>query len=300
MVTRNKPLQNRPLPASVRPSEEEGKVFARTEPEVDLFIVHDERIKDAPAGNIPSDVSKESPRETEYTLQKILFENKIAELAARVAHELNNPLATVLVYVQLLLARGNLDEINREGLETIYGEAQRANTITTDLLYFARREKAEKQLISIQEVIQKSLELHILHLRANNIELVVKLQPDIPRTMADPHQMQKVFANIITNAEQAMTEAQGKGRLYIKAQVVDEIIRIAFEDNGPGIKSSNLKNIFDPFFTTREMGLGLGLSICCAILEGHGGWIYAMNRPEKGATFAVELPIVAQPEPILG
>lgn len=293
MVTRNKPLQNRPLPTSVRPSEKESRPIAPTEPEVDLFIVHDERIKNAPAGNIPSGISKKPPRETEYTLQKILFENKIAELAARVAHELNNPLATVLVYVQLLLARGNLDEITKEGLETMYKEAQRANTITTDLLSFARREKAEKQLISIQEVIQKSLELHILHLRANNIELVVKLQPDIPGTMADPHQMQQVFANIITNAEQAMTEAHGKGRLYIKAQVADEIIRITFEDNGPGIPQRNLKSIFDPFFTTREVGLGLGLSICCAILESHGGSIYAMNRPQKGSTFVVELPIVA-------
>ena len=293
MVTRNKPLQNRPLPASVRPSEEERKVFARTEPEVDLFIVHDERIKDAPAGNTPSDVSKESPRETEYTLQKILFENKIAELAARVAHELNNPLATVLVYVQLLLARGNVDEMTKEGLETIYREAQRASAINADLLSFARRGKPEKELISIQEVVQRSLEVHIPHLRANNIELVVKLQPDIPKTMADAHQMQKVFANIITNAEQSMTEAHGKGKLYIKAQVADGIIRITFEDNGPGIKPNNLKNIFDPFFTTREMGLGLGLSICCAILESHGGYIYAMNKPGQGATFVVELPIVA-------
>ena len=293
MVTRNKPLQNRPLPASVRPSEEEGKVFVRTEPEVDLFIVHDERIKDAPAVNILSEVSKEPPRETEYTLQKILFENKVAELASRVAHELNNPVATVLVYVQLLLARGNVDEITKEGLETIYREAQRANAITADLLSFARRGKPDRELISIQEVIQRSLELYIPRLRANNIELVVKLQPDIPRTMADTHQMQKVFANIIINAEQAMTEAHGKGRLYIKAQVAGEIIRITFEDNGPGIKPSNIKNIFDPFFTTRETGLGLGLSICCAILEGHGGCIYAMNRPGQGATFVVELPIVA-------
>jgi len=293
MVTRNKPLQNRPLPASVRPSEEEGKVFVRTEPEVDLFIVHDERIKDAPAVNILSEVSKEPPRETEYTLQKILFENKVAELASRVAHELNNPVATVLVYVQLLLARGNVDEITKEGLETIYREAQRANAITADLLSFARRGKPDRELISIQEVIQRSLELYIPRLRANNIELVVKLQPDIPRTMADTHQMQKVFANIIINAEQAMTEAHGKGRLYIKAQVADEIIRITFEDNGPGIKPSNIKNIFDPFFTTRETGLGLGLSICCAIIEGHGGCIYAMNRPGQGATFVVELPIVA-------
>jgi len=293
MVTRNKPLQNRPLPASVRPSEEERKLFAPTEPEVDLFIVHDERIKDAPAGNIPSDVSKESPRETEYTLQKILFENKIAELAARVAHELNNPIATVLVYVQLLLARGNVDEITKEGLETIYREAQRASAITAALLSFARRGKPERALISIQEVIQRSLELYIPRLRANNIELVVKLQPDIPRTMADPHQMQKVFANIIINAEQAMIEAHGKGKLYIKAQVVGEIIRITFDDDGPGIPQHNFKSIFDPFFTTRETGLGLGLSICCAILESHGGCIYAMNKLGQGATFGVEIPIVA-------
>ena len=293
MVTRNKPLQNRPLPASVRPSQEEHKVFACIEPEVDLFIVHDERIKDTPAGNIPSEVSKESPRETESTLQKILFENKIVELTSRVARELNNPVATVLVYAQLLLTRGNVDEITKEGLETIYREAQRANVITADLLSFARRGKPERTLISIQEVIQRSLELYIPRLRANNIELVVKLQPDIPSIMADPHQMQKVFVNIITNAEQAMTETHGKGRLYIKAQVADKIIRITFEDNGPGIKPSNLKNIFDPFFTTRETGLGLGLSICCAILEGHGGCISAMNRPGQGAAFVVELPIVA-------
>jgi two-component system NtrC family sensor kinase len=293
VVTRNKPLQNRPLPASARPSEEERKVFASTEPEVDLFIVHDERIKDAPAGNIPSDGSKESPRETEYTLQKILFENKIAELAARVAHELNNPIATVLVYVQLLLARGNVDEITKQGLETIYREAQRASAITAALLSFARRGKPEREFISIQEVIQRSLELYIPRLRANNIELVVKLQPDIPRTMADPHQMQKVFANIIINAEQAMIEAHGKGKLYIKAQVVGEIIRITFDDDGPGIPQHNFKSIFDPFFTTRETGLGLGLSICCTILESHGGCIYAMNKPGQGATFGVEIPIVA-------
>jgi len=286
MVTRNKPMQNK---THVRLPEER-------EPSVDLFIVHDERIENANTAsplNTLSDIAKEQPRETEYTLQKILFENRIAELASRVAHELNNPLATVLVYVQLLLARGNIDEITKEGLGTIYREAQRASAITADLLCFARRGKPEKQLISIQEVIQRSLELHIPHLKANNIEVVVKLQPDIPKTMADPYQMQQVFANIIANAEQAMTEAHGKGRLHIKAQVADELIRITFDDDGPGIPRHNLKSIFDPFFTTRGTGLGLGLSICCAILEGHGGCIYATNRPERGATFVVELPIIA-------
>ena len=289
MVTRSKSTHNRPLPTHV-------KLPEQMEPSVDMFIVHDERIEgaaSAPISKTPSDISKESSREAEDEYRNILLHNKITELSARIAHELNNPLGTILVYVQLLLARGNLDESTRECLQTIYQEAQRADAISTELLSFARRGKPEKSLISIQEVIQKSLELLIHRLRGSNIEVVVKLQPDMPKTMADPHQMQRVFTNIITNAEQAMTEAHGKGRLHIKAQVADKIIRITFDDDGPGIKPKDLKNIFDPFFSTKEAGLGLGLSRCCAILESHGGCIYAMNRPEKGATFVVELPIVA-------
>lgn len=289
MVTRSKSMQNRPLPTNVELPEQ-------TEPSVDMFIVHDERIEgaaSAPISKTPSDISQEQSREAEDEYRNILLRNKITGLSARIAHELNNPLGTILVYVQLLLARGALDVSSRECLQTIYQEAQRADAISTELLSFARRGKPEKSLVSIQEVVQKSLELLIHRLRNSNIEVVVKLQPDMPKTMADPYQMQRVFTNIITNAEQAMTEAHGKGRLHIKGQVVGEIIRITFADDGPGIPQHNLKSIFDPFFSTREFGLGLGLSICCAILEGHGGCIYAMNRPEKGATFVIELPIIA-------
>jgi signal transduction histidine kinase len=289
MTARSKAVQNKPQTTHVQ-------IPDKTNPSVNLFVVHDERVENtnpAPALNTLPNISKEPPRETEYTLQNILFENKIAELASRVARELNNPLATILVYVQLLQARGNVDEITQEGLRTIYREAQCASSITADLLCFARRGKPQKQLISIQEVIQRSVELHIHSLRAKNIEVVVKLQPDIPKTMADPSQMQQVFTNIIANAEQAMTEAYGRGKLYVKAHVMGELIRITFDDDGPGIPQRNLKSIFDPFFTTRRTGLGLGLSICCAIIEGHGGSIYATNKPEKGATFVIELPIVA-------
>lgn len=288
MRTRSKSVQNNPLPPH-------ASLPKQTEPLVDFFIVHDEQIGGtniAPTLNTLSDVDKQSPREAEYILQKILFENKIAELASRVARELNNPIATILVYVQLLLDRGNLDEITKESLGRIYREAQHAGVIAADLLCFARRGKPEKQHISIQEVIQRSLELYIHHLRESNIEVVVRLQPDIPRTMADPGQMQQVFANIIANAEQSMTEAHGKGKLYIKAYIEGKLIRITFEDDGPGIPPHSFNNIFDPFFSTRSTGLGLGLTICSAILEGHSGRIYAANRPEQGATFVVELPIV--------
>lgn len=296
MATRNKSMQNKPQPTSVQ-SSEKGEPLANSEPSVELFIVQEESIdhvsKSAAVDTLG--LSKESAGEVDYTPYKILFGNEIAEVAARVAQELNNPLATILVYAQLLLARGIPDEVTKQGVENIYRVGQQASSITTNLISFARRGKPEKQLISIQEVIQKSLGLHIPRLMANNIEVVVKLQPDIPNTMADPYQMQQVFANIITNAEQAMIEAHGKGRLYLKAQKVWKTIRITFEDDGPGIAQHNLKSMFDPFFTTKDVGkgLGLGLSICSGIIEDHNGKIYAMSGPAGGATFVVELPIVA-------
>ena len=290
MATRNKSMQNKPQPTSVQ-SSEKGEPLANSEPSVELFIVQEESIdhvsKSAAVDTLG--LSKESAGEVDYTPYKILFGNEIAEVAARVAQELNNPLATILVYAQLLLARGIPDEVTRQGVENIYRVGQQASSITTNLISFARRGKPEKQLISIQEVIQKSLGLHIPRLMANNIEVVVKLQPDIPNTMADPYQMQQVFANIITNAEQAMIEAHGRGRLYLKAQKVWKTIRITFEDDGPGIPQHNIERIFEPFFTTKDAGkgLGLGLSICSGIIEDHNGKIYAISGPVVGATFVV-------------
>jgi len=296
MATRNKSIQNKPQPTSVQSSEKD-KPLANAEPSVELFIVQEESIDHVSKSAAVDTLGfpKESAREVDYTSQKVLFENEVAEVAARVAQELNNPLATILVYAQLLLARGILDEVTKQGVEKIYRVGQQASSITTNLISFARRGKPEKQLISIQEVIQKSLELHIPRLRSNNIEVVVKLQPDIPSTMADPYQMQHLFANIITNAEQAMIEAHGKGRLYLKAQKVWKTIRITFEDDGPGIPQHNIERIFEPFFTTKDAGkgLGLGLSICSGIIESHNGKIYAMSGPAGGATFVVEMPIVA-------
>jgi two-component system NtrC family sensor kinase len=286
MATKSKSVQNKPMPVPDRLPEQ-------PETPSDLFFVHDERVDSALKGSTVSDISEKLPLDAEYTLQKILFENKIAEISTHIAHELNEPLGAILVYAQLLLGRGNMDEITREGLDTIYREAQRSNAVIAALLSYARRAKPEKSLVSIQEVIMRSFHLLNYRLMENNIEVVVRLQPDMPKTMADPHQMQQVFTNIMTNAEQAMTEAHGKGKLHIKAQVAGAIIRITFDDDGPGIAQHNLKRIIDPLFTTKEAGLGLGLTICRAIVEGHCGSIYATNRPEKGATFVVELPIVA-------
>jgi PAS domain S-box-containing protein len=225
----------------------------------------------------------------------------IGELAAGVAHELNNPLAAIQGFAQLLKSGNNLDETTKKDLETIYREAQRASRITQNLLSFARRHKPEKSLISINEAITKSLDLHSYRMKVNNIELLLELDPELPKTMADFYQMQQVFVNIVNNAEQAMTEAYMKGKLCVETKKVGEIIQITFTDNGPGIPEENLKRIFDPFFTTKAVGkgTGLGLSICYGIIQQHNGHIYARSKFGEGSTFVVEIPIISDGQPTL-
>ena len=224
----------------------------------------------------------------------------VGELAAGIAHELNNPLTAVQAFAQFLTDRDNLDETVKSDVETIYREAQRATRITASLLRFARRHKPDKRLISINEVIEKALELHAYRLKLSNIEVLVELAPDLPMTMADSDQIHQAFVNIISNAEQAMTEAHSKGKLSVKTQRVGEMVQAAFTDDGPGIPEDDLKSIFDPFFTTKGVGkgTGLGLSICYGIVEEHGGHMYARSKPGKGATFVVEIPIVSEGQPI--
>lgn len=224
----------------------------------------------------------------------------VGELAAGVAHELNNPLAAIQGFAQLLTSGDDLDETTRKDLETIYREAQRASRITQNLLSFARRHKPEKSFISINDAVTKSLDLHAYRMKVNNIEVSLELDPSLPKTMADFYQLQQVFMNIINNAVQAMAEIPRKGRLCIETKKVGQIIRITFADNGPGIPEENLKRIFDPFFTTKEVGkgTGLGLSICYGIIREHNGHLYAISKFGEGATFVVEIPIITSSQVI--
>lgn len=197
---------------------------------------------------------------------------------------------------QYLTLREDIDEDVREDVETIYKEAQRATRITANLLSFARRHKPAMTFVSINEVVEESLGLHGYRMKVNNVELLTELAPDLPRTMADFHQLQQVFVNIITNAEHAMTETRGEGVLVIRTEMADNAIRTSFIDDGPGAPADDLKRIFDPFFTTKDVGkgTGLGLSICYGIIEGHGGLVYAKNNPDRGMTFVVEIPVTSE------
>ena len=220
----------------------------------------------------------------------------IGELSAGVAHEINNPLTAIKGFSELLLARYDLDEAVKSDVKAIFKEVQRAIKVTQDMLSFARRHEPEKCFISINEALAKNLDLYACHMKTNNIDMVVEFDPELPKTMADFYQLQQVFMNIVINAEQAMSEAHGRGKLTVKTQRSDGMIQVIFADDGPGISEENMKRIFDPFFTTKEIGkgTGLGLSICYGLVEAHGGRIYARSRAGQGASFIVEIPIVSE------
>jgi len=220
----------------------------------------------------------------------------IGQLAAGVAHEINNPLTGVIGFSHLMLSRDIPDDMKQD-LQVIHSEAKRVAKIVENLLVFAHQRKTGREYVAINDIITRVLELRAYEMKVNNIELENQLDPDLPLTMADAGQLQQVFLNIILNAEHFMTKAHNKGKLLVKTEKIDGNIRAYFTDDGTGISKENLDNIFNPFFTTKEVGkgTGLGLSICHGIITQHKGRIYAQSQLGKGATFVIELPIVAEP-----
>jgi len=216
----------------------------------------------------------------------------IGELAAGTAHELNNPLTSVIGFSQLLMEKDIPDDV-REDLKIIYSEAQRAAGVTGNLLAFARKHAPVKQLSQINNIIDDVLKLRAYEQKVNGIKVERQLAPDLPETSVDYFQMQQVFLNIIINAEYFMAAAHNGGTLTITTQKQDSTVMISISDDGPGISKENLRRIFDPFYTSKEAGkgTGLGLSICHGIVTEHGGQIYARSKQGKGATITVELPI---------
>jgi len=237
---------------------------------------------------------KQAEEREEELQQELALSMRLAavgELAAGVAHEINNPPTGVLGFSERLLRKSTDEEI-RLDLERIHSEAQRMVKVMDNLRTFTRRREPEKQYSDINDILHETLELRAYELRTGNIEIVTDLAPGFPEIEVDSHQIQEVFLNIILNAEQAMTEAHGRGKLTIKTGKIKDYVRISFTDDGPGILAEHLDRLFDPFFTTRgeEGGTGLGLSICHSIVTEHGGRLCARNKPRKGATFFVELP----------
>jgi len=236
-------------------------------------------------------------RELEQRAQIASRLASVGEMASGIAHEINNPLTSVIGFAQLLIQKDLPEDIS-EDVKIIHEGAQRVASIVKRLLTFARQHKPERVYVNINDIIATTLDLRAYEMETSNIKVITQLDPDLPRIIADGGQLQQVFLNIILNAETEMKSAHGKGDLLIKTERIDNTIRISFKDDGPGVAKENLERVFDPFFTTREVGqgTGLGLSICHGIIAEHSGRIYAKSKLGKGATFIVELPIVTEPE----
>jgi len=231
----------------------------------------------------------EDLRRTQEQLLQSEKMSAVGQLISGVAHELNNPLTAILGYAQLLDGAG-LDHRSADYVRKLFKQAQRTHRVVQNLLSFARQRKPQKQDVDLSKVLDETLTLREYDLKVNNITLERDIPVDIPQVVADPHQLEQVFLNIINNALDAMLEGNGNGVLKVSAYAKDNFVCVEFADSGPGIKDT--ARVFDPFYTTKTVGkgTGLGLSICYGIVKEHGGEIVARNREEGGASITVRLP----------
>jgi two-component system NtrC family sensor kinase len=234
---------------------------------------------------------------------KLLQTEKMAalgQLVSGIAHELNNPLTAIMGYAQLLLGRG-LSPSQLAEATKVRREAERARQIVKNLLYFARENKPERSRVQVNEIVERALALRSYELKVENILVECDLAADLPETMADPYQLQQVVLNLLVNAEQALLESRGQGRIVVRtAHVLDgprfgprDGILLELSDDGPGIPQDVASRIFDPFFTTKPpgVGTGLGLSIVYGIVHQHDGEVSVENLAQGGAKFVVEIPV---------
>lgn len=230
-----------------------------------------------------------------YTQQTIAEAERLAiigQLAAGVAHEINNPLTGILLYCDLMLKNFPDDSPYKKNLIRINNEAQRCKAIVRGLLDFAREKKPEIKKASINDLLESTLNLLRTQAIFTDIKTNLELDTKLPQINIDPAQIQQVFINIIMNAVEAM---EGQGELTVKTAISDDnnFVVISISDTGPGIKPEYVKKIFEPFFTTKEAshGVGLGLSISKRIIDDHKGIIEVHSELTKGATFKIKLPI---------
>jgi signal transduction histidine kinase/ActR/RegA family two-component response regulator len=231
-------------------------------------------------------------QETQAQLMQADKLKALGTLLSGMAHELNNPLSTIQLSVQLMKRQHTLPEPVRKRLDAVEEETDRASRIIRDLLVFARRKPPERRRTDINEVIRSTLALQAPEFDLSKIRVVSELSP-APTLLADAHQLQQVLLNLFANATHAMRAHAGRGLLTVRSiRQAGEII-VHVDDDGPGIAADHLGRIFDPFFTTKGAGegTGLGLSLSIGIVEAHGGRMAAENLPGRGARFTIRLPI---------
>jgi two-component system NtrC family sensor kinase len=241
--------------------------------------------------------------ELEAAQSQLVHTEKIASLgrmAAGVAHEINNPLAGILIYAELLQRDLAADDVHRENIEVIINQTMRCQQIVHRLLDFSRQSLGEKKLFDVNDIINRCVELISHQAFFHNIKVVRRLDPFLPQIVGDPGQLQQVFTNLLLNAADALN-GQGQITVASRPTPAQDGIILTFTDTGCGIPPEIRDKIFEPFFTTKPpgKGTGLGLSIVYGVIQRHGGTISAESPPEDGTTFTITLPLESQ-EPALG
>ena len=216
----------------------------------------------------------------------------VGQFVAGVAHELNNPLTSVIGFSELLTATST-DPKQKSQLDHIARSAARCHKIVHSLLGFSRQHEPERKLVNLHEVADAVIEIVAYDMRVNNVALVREYAATLPPILGDTHQLQQVVLNIVSNARQALETFRRDGRIVLRTGSTASHVWLRIADNGPGISAENLKKIFDPFFTTKPQGkgTGLGLSLSYGIMQEHHGRIWAESQPGAGTEFILEFPV---------
>ncbi len=219
----------------------------------------------------------------------------LGRLVSGVAHEVNNPLAAILGFTDLLLENPEVPVSAREDLQIILRETQRTKDIVQDLLSFARQRPVQRELVQVNNVLRQTIKLRSYDFASHGVEVIEEFEEALAPALGDSQQLQQVFLNILNNAYDAVQEAGQRGRITIQTRRENDVIEVAISDNGTGIRDP--QRIFDPFYTTKQAGkgTGLGLSICYGIVRAHGGEIQCWNNEGgAGSTFVARIPVATE------
>jgi len=276
-------------------------VYREAKPPLDEgpFLKDERSLLDAIARQIAVIVEHQEAEEERTHLQKQLMHADrlatIGQLAAGVAHELNEPLSSILGFAQLLKRDEGMSEAVRQDIQKIVAASLHAREIIKKLLLFARQTPTFKGPVDMNGVVSGAIDLFRHHLEKEGIELVCVPCPEMPVLAADAGQLTQVLVNLLVNAVQAMP---GGGRLIVRTQVREEHVVCTVEDTGMGMTEEILDRLFVPFFTTKEVnqGTGLGLPVVHGIVTSHGGTIEVASAPGKGTAFTIRLPIDPAPD----